>query len=192
MFAEHQHRPLSGRKEWAIVVDATSAIGYELAKCCAKAGFHLLIAAHDCHIHRAATGLMALGIKVETVEADLTTTSGMMQLGAAAQHKTVALLFAPVGQRLEPIYDQPGIAIPDIIHFTPDLGCSQPESIPDPTIAAQRIFRITVYGHDTIANILQQHLTSALTAIKDWLSEYRFRQVPTSFAPVRNRRHRNS
>jgi short-subunit dehydrogenase len=56
----------------------------ELAKCCAKSGFDLLIAADEPAIEDGADELRRLGLKVEAVEADLATTEGVDKLCAAA------------------------------------------------------------------------------------------------------------
>ena len=57
----------------AAVTGASSGIGYELASCCARHGFDLLIAADEPAITDAGQSLRALGATVEAVEADLAT-----------------------------------------------------------------------------------------------------------------------
>jgi uncharacterized protein len=52
---------MSATRQFAIVTGASSGIGLELAKCCAKEGFDLLIAADEPQIEAAATDMRALG-----------------------------------------------------------------------------------------------------------------------------------
>src|SRR4051812_47569719 len=61
----------------AMVTGASTGIGYELAKCCAKQGFDLLVVADEADIHRAAEEFRLLGVEVEAVEADLATLEGV-------------------------------------------------------------------------------------------------------------------
>jgi short-subunit dehydrogenase len=65
------------QKPLAVVTGASSGIGYELAKCCAKEGFDLLIVADEPQINKAREDLCALGASVEAVEADLSTLQGV-------------------------------------------------------------------------------------------------------------------
>ncbi|GMP13110.1 hypothetical protein TM239_68140 [Bradyrhizobium sp. TM239] len=67
----------------AIVTGASTGIGLELARCCAQAGFNLVIAADEPMIERVAVDLRRLGVSVEAVEADLATTDGVDRLCAA-------------------------------------------------------------------------------------------------------------
>src|SRR3569623_1003503 len=85
---------------FAIVTGAYSGIGYELAKCCAKGGFDLLIAADEPSIQTAAEQLRQLGRQVQAVEADLATSRGVEQLYAAAGGRAVAALLANAGRGL--------------------------------------------------------------------------------------------
>jgi short-subunit dehydrogenase len=89
-----QARPL------AIVTGASSGIGLELAACCAKGGFNLLIAADEPSIHDAAQQLGAWGASVDAVEADLATLEGVDKLYAAAKGRPVAALLANAGRGL--------------------------------------------------------------------------------------------
>jgi short-subunit dehydrogenase len=89
-----QGRPL------AVVTGASTGIGYELAKCCAKNGFDLLIAADEARIHDAAESLKSSGGQVEAVEADLSTTDGVDALYAKIGGRPVAALLANAGRGL--------------------------------------------------------------------------------------------
>lgn len=84
----------------AIVTGASTGIGYELAKCCAENGFDLLVAADEPQIHEAARAFSALGVAVESVEADLATKAGVDKLYAAAQGRPVEALLANAGRGL--------------------------------------------------------------------------------------------
>jgi short-subunit dehydrogenase len=84
----------------AIVTGASTGIGLELAKCCSKAGFSLLIAADEAEIHTAASNLRSLGATVEAVQADLATAEGVERLYAATGGRPVAALLANAGRGL--------------------------------------------------------------------------------------------
>jgi short-subunit dehydrogenase len=84
----------------AIVTGASSGIGLELAKCCAKQGFDLLIAADEPQVQNAAESLRQLGVSVEAVQADLSTTAGVDKLYAATAGRPVAALLANAGRGL--------------------------------------------------------------------------------------------
>jgi uncharacterized protein len=87
-------------RPFAIVTGASTGIGYELAKCCAGAGFDLLIAADESKIQAAAEELRVNGVNVQAVEADLATTQGVDQLYAAVEGRPVAALLANAGRGL--------------------------------------------------------------------------------------------
>ncbi|TWA57919.1 short-subunit dehydrogenase [Azospirillum baldaniorum] len=84
----------------AIVTGASTGIGLELAKECARNGFDLLIAADDPAIEEAAKELRALGVLVETVQADLATLDGVDKLCAAVKGRPVDALLANAGHGL--------------------------------------------------------------------------------------------
>jgi short-subunit dehydrogenase len=90
----HKEKPL------AVVTGASSGIGYELAQCCSREGFDLVVAADEPAIRSAARDFEALGAKVEPVEADLATLDGVDKLYAATQGRPVAALLANAGRGL--------------------------------------------------------------------------------------------
>jgi short-subunit dehydrogenase len=93
---------MSTSRQFAIVTGASTGIGRELAKCCARAGFDLLIAADEAETESAATEVRGLGAAVETVQTDLSTTEGVDQLLQAAARigRPVDALLANAGRGL--------------------------------------------------------------------------------------------
>src|SRR4051794_33385982 len=87
-------------KQLAVVTGASSGIGYELAKCCAQAGFDLVIAADEPRIDRAADELRALGTDVVPVIADLATKEGVDALYTSVGGRAVDALLANAGHGL--------------------------------------------------------------------------------------------
>jgi len=87
-------------RPYAIVTGASTGIGFELAKCCAKNGFDLLIAADERAIDVAAEDLSSLGVLVEPVRADLATQDGVDRLVAATRGRPVDALLANAGRGL--------------------------------------------------------------------------------------------
>jgi len=67
-------------KPLALVTGASSGIGLELAKCCARDGYDLIVAADEPGIETAAAELRQLGAEVVALEADLATPAGVGEL----------------------------------------------------------------------------------------------------------------
>lgn len=91
---EQAMRPL------AVVTGASSGIGRELAREAAEHGYDLLIAADENEIQEAAQALRAVGVNVEAVQADLSTTEGVDRLLAALKGREVEALLANAGRGL--------------------------------------------------------------------------------------------
>jgi len=91
---------MSTTRQFAIVTGASTGIGLELAKCCAREGFDLLIAADEPEIEHAAAAIRNLGAAVATVQTDLSTTEGVDRLVAAAAGRQVDALLANAGRGL--------------------------------------------------------------------------------------------
>ena len=85
---------------FAIVTGASSGIGRELAKCCAREGFDLLIAADDPRIEDAAEELRTHGVQVDALHVDLTTESAIDRLCDMAKGRPVDALLANAGHGL--------------------------------------------------------------------------------------------
>ena len=84
----------------AMVTGASTGIGFELARCCARDGFDLIIAADDAAIAEAADQLRQMGVSVKAVQADLSTAAGVEQLYGAAGGQPVDALLANAGHGL--------------------------------------------------------------------------------------------
>ncbi|MFZ5779949.1 MAG: SDR family NAD(P)-dependent oxidoreductase [Pseudomonadota bacterium] len=84
----------------AVVTGASTGIGFELARQCARRGFDLVIAADESEILDAAHRLRQEGAGVEAVEADLATTEGVDRVLAVVGDRPVAALLANAGRGL--------------------------------------------------------------------------------------------
>ena len=91
---------MNGKGKFAIVTGASSGIGLELARCCARDGYDLLIAADDPKIKDVTHQIGVLDSVVDTVEVDLSTTVGVDKLLAAAKGRRVDALLANAGHGL--------------------------------------------------------------------------------------------
>jgi len=87
-------------KPLAVVTGASTGIGYELAKCCAREGFDLVVAADEPRINTAAKDFEALGARVTAIEADLALPEGVEKLYRAVQGRDVDALLANAGRGL--------------------------------------------------------------------------------------------
>jgi short-subunit dehydrogenase len=85
---------------FAIVTGASSGIGLELAKCCARDGYDLLICADEPEIEKAAASIRTLGMNVRAINADLATQEGVDKLLAATDGRPVDILLANAGRGL--------------------------------------------------------------------------------------------
>ncbi|MBB3007419.1 SDR family NAD(P)-dependent oxidoreductase [Cupriavidus alkaliphilus] len=84
----------------AVVTGASSGIGYELARCCLRRGYDLVIAADEPQIEIAARQLRDEGAEVTALLADLATPDGVEQVCAALGSRRVDVLCANAGRGL--------------------------------------------------------------------------------------------
>lgn len=91
---------MTDQRSFAIVTGASTGIGLELAKCCARAGYDLLIAADEPAIEIAAISLRGSGVSVDAVQVDLATEEGVNRLCEAAKGRPVDALLANAGRGL--------------------------------------------------------------------------------------------
>jgi short-subunit dehydrogenase len=91
---------MSANRPFAIITGASTGIGFELAKRCAREGYDLLIAADEPEIERAAASLRGRGTEVEALQADLATIEGVDKLYAAAKGRKIDALLANAGRGL--------------------------------------------------------------------------------------------
>jgi len=91
---------LDTRRKFAIVTGASTGIGLELARECAKNDFDLLIAANEPEISGAADELRREGGTVEAMQADLATLDGVDQLCQKVNGRRVDALLANAGRGL--------------------------------------------------------------------------------------------
>jgi uncharacterized protein len=94
-------------RPYAIVTGASSGIGYELAKECAKNGFDILMVADQPTIQQAARSIDGFGTEVEALFADLATEQGVDATLSATAGRPVDALLANAGIGLGgPFLDQ--------------------------------------------------------------------------------------
>jgi uncharacterized protein len=93
MTSEGERRPL------AVVTGGSMGIGLELAKCCARAGFDLVIAADE-GVAGAADELAAMGCMVEALDVDLATREGVDAVLGTLNGRQVDALLANAGHGL--------------------------------------------------------------------------------------------
>jgi short-subunit dehydrogenase len=87
--------------KFSIVTGASTGIGLELAKHCAKDGMDILIVADEPEIENAAVLLRSLGAgNVEALQADLSTEEGVDELVAATRGRAIEHLIANAGRGL--------------------------------------------------------------------------------------------
>jgi short-subunit dehydrogenase len=93
---------MAASEQLAVITGASTGIGLELARCCVRDGFDVLLAADEPAIEAAATELRAEGGsgKVEAVQADLSTTEGVDKLYSAVRGRPVDVLMANAGRGL--------------------------------------------------------------------------------------------
>lgn len=94
-----QSQPHAGKL--SIVTGASTGIGLELAKCCARDGMDILIAADEPEIEQAAETLRNLGAaQVQALQADLSSEAGVDELIAAVGGREIEHLIANAGRGL--------------------------------------------------------------------------------------------
>jgi short-subunit dehydrogenase len=91
---------MSDTRELAIVTGASTGIGHELAICCARHGYDLVVAADEPEIHTAADRFREFGVDVESVQADLSTLEGVDELYETVRGRPVGALLANAGRGL--------------------------------------------------------------------------------------------
>ena len=93
--------------KFAIVTGASSGIGLEIARLAAKDGYELLVAA-DTPFVDAGAAFKDLGVRVQSIETDLSTEQGVRQLLDAAGGRPIDVLVANAGHGLgHGFLDQP-------------------------------------------------------------------------------------
>ncbi len=88
------------QRKLAVVTGASTGIGLELARECAKNNFDLIIAANEAEIEGAAEELRRNGGTVDVVQADLATIEGVDMLYGKINGRPVAALLANAGRGL--------------------------------------------------------------------------------------------
>jgi uncharacterized protein len=90
----------SSQRQLAVVTGASTGIGLELARVCAKHEFDLIVVANEPEIEKAADELRREGGNVEAVHADLATKQGVNKLCNAIGSRPVDALLANAGRGL--------------------------------------------------------------------------------------------
>jgi short-subunit dehydrogenase len=90
----------AGLRPLSVVTGASSGIGYELAKLCAGEGMDLIIAADRPEIGEAAQALEQQGVRVQSIQVDLSTTDGVDSLLDLIGDRQVDHLLANAGHGL--------------------------------------------------------------------------------------------
>src|SRR5581483_10425050 len=75
----------AGTNQFAVITGASSGIGYELARVFGRNGFDLFIASESDKIEDAKGELEALGVQVQSTQADLSTYEGVEKLWSAIE-----------------------------------------------------------------------------------------------------------
>jgi len=83
----------------AVITGASSGIGYELAKICARERYDLVVAADE-PLDKASEVFRGFGVNVETVEVDLATLEGVDTLVEMTEGRPVDVLIANAGHGL--------------------------------------------------------------------------------------------
>ena len=89
---------MAGR--FAVITGASTGIGFELARCCVKDGYDILVVADEPEINLAARTLQSSGGSVEALEADLATLEGVDKLYQKISGRPVDALLANAGRGL--------------------------------------------------------------------------------------------
>ncbi|MDN3922353.1 SDR family NAD(P)-dependent oxidoreductase [Roseateles violae] len=106
----------AGSAALAVVTGASSGIGLELARLCARHGCELVLAADQGDLDAVARTLGLQGRQVRTVRADLATAAGVDQLIAAVAGRPVEYLLANAGHGLgQAFLDQDFAAVRHVI-----------------------------------------------------------------------------
>ena len=129
----------------ALVTDASSGIGFELARCCALDGYDLLIAADE-NLDAATAQLIEDGAAVQAVHADLGTAAGVDALLAELAGRPLQALLANAGHGLGRAFlEQPWADVKHVIdtRITGTLQLLQPVAR---AMQARRNGRILITG----------------------------------------------
>src|ERR1700761_8542060 len=87
--------------KFSIVTGASTGIGLELAKCCARDGMDILVVADEQEIEQAAETLRGLGAgNVQTLQVDLATADGVEKVVSAVSDRPIEHLIANAGRGL--------------------------------------------------------------------------------------------